>query len=576
MNLFQRGCCSGVIDADCRKHSLRGIGTDSEWQRIPKHWRIAIQHHQGGQLQAAEQIYRQILQAEPNHADAIHLLGVLAHQVGQLGIAIETIERAIRLKGNAFIFHNNLGIALEDQGKPDEAVACYRRALELKPDFAEAHGNLGNALQNQGKLDEAVACFRRALELKPEYAETHYNLGNAWKDQGKPDEAIACYRRALELKPDIAEAHSNLGNALQNQGKLDETVACYRRALELKPAYAEVHSNLGLALQEQGKLDEAVACFRRALELKPDFAEAHYNLGLAWLLLGNFEQGWPEYESRYKNRELTPRSSQPLWDGSPLQSRTILLHMEQGWGDTLQFIRYARLIKQSGGRVALSCPLSLVNLLSSCPDIDWLPSETSPLPEFDVHAPLLSVPGLLKTSLTTIPSSVPYLFADPPLIDHWRQELSTPAALTIGIAWQGNPTYRLDRQRSIPLARFAPLAQLDGVKLFSLQKGLGTQQIDAVKDQVAVVDLGSRLDQSGANVCRYGGRDEKPRPDHHLGYGHCASGGRLGRSGLGCACFRTRLALVTSSGGFPLVPYDAAVPATGPGQLAGRVPANRR
>ncbi len=282
---------------------------------IPEALAIAIQHHQAGRLQAAEQVYRQILAVEPNHADALNLLGVIASQVGKHEIAVEYIRRAIGLQRNAALFHNNLGgayhalhkipeavtcyrralqlkpdyaeahynlgIVLKEQGKLDEAVTCYRRALQLKPDYAEAHSNLGNVLNNQGKLVEAVACYRRALLLKPDYAEALNNLGAAVNEQGKLDEAVACYRRVLQLKPDYAEAHYNLGIVLKEQGKLDEVVACCRRALELKLDYAEVHSNLGNALKDQGKLDEAIACYRRALELKPDFAEALNNLGAA-------------------------------------------------------------------------------------------------------------------------------------------------------------------------------------------------------------------------------------------------------------------------------------------------------
>jgi predicted O-linked N-acetylglucosamine transferase (SPINDLY family) len=218
------------------------------------------------------------LQAEPNHAEAIHLLGVIAHQVGQHQVAVEYIQRAIGLNGSAAAFHNNLGEACRALRRVPEAVACYRRALELKPDFADAQYNLGNALKDQGKLDEAVACYRRALELKPDYAQAHNNLGNALKDQGKTDEAVACLREALKLKPNVAETHNNLGNALKDQGKLDEAVACLRRAIELKPDFAQAHHNLAAAFKGQGKLDDAIACYRRAIELKPDFAETHHNL----------------------------------------------------------------------------------------------------------------------------------------------------------------------------------------------------------------------------------------------------------------------------------------------------------
>ena len=239
---------------------------------------IAIQHHQSGRLQAAEQIYRQILAAEPNHPDTLHLLGVIAHQVGKLEVAVHYIGRAIELKGDVADFHNNLGNVLRDQGKLDEAIACYRRALKLKPDYPAAHNNLGNTLKDQGKLNEAITRYRRALELKPDFVEARINLGNALGDQGKLDESLACYHRALELKPDVAEAHYNLGVAFMDQGKLDEAIACYRRALELKPDVAEVHNNLGNVLKDQGKLDEALTCHRRALQLKPHFAGAHSNL----------------------------------------------------------------------------------------------------------------------------------------------------------------------------------------------------------------------------------------------------------------------------------------------------------
>ncbi len=274
---------------------------------------IAVQHHQCGRLQAAEQIYRRVLEQEPKQADALHLLGLIAHQTGNHEAAVHYIRRAIEFQGKAAFFHNdlgeayqalrrtaeavacyrraldlnpddaqshyNLGNALKEQGKLDEAVACWRRAVNLKPDFVEAHNNLGNALNVQGKLDEALACFQRALKLKPDYAEAHSNLGVAFKDRGNLDEAVACCRRAVELNPDFAGAQNNLGAVLKEQGKLDEALAYYHRALELRPDYAEAHNNLGMALKEQGKPDEALACYRRALELRPDYAEAHGNLG---------------------------------------------------------------------------------------------------------------------------------------------------------------------------------------------------------------------------------------------------------------------------------------------------------
>ncbi|MGO9809862.1 MAG: tetratricopeptide repeat protein [Isosphaeraceae bacterium] len=250
---------------------------------------IAIQHHQSGRLQAAEQIYRQILQAEPNDVDALHLLGVIAHQVGKLDEAVACYRRALVLKPDYVDALGNLGLALNDQRKLDEAVACYRRALVLRPGHVDAHNNLGNTLNALGKLDEAITCYRRALELKPDYAEAHNNLGVALKNQGNLDEAVACYRRALVLRPGYVDAHNNLGNALKEQGKLNEAVACYRRALVLRPGDVDANNNLGVALKNQGNLNGAVACFRQALELKPDHAGVHNNLGVALIAMGNLD-----------------------------------------------------------------------------------------------------------------------------------------------------------------------------------------------------------------------------------------------------------------------------------------------
>src|SRR5262249_23087139 len=234
--------------------------------------------------------------------------------------------------------------------------------------------------------------------------------------------------------------------------------------------------------------------WHEALRLKPDYAEAHMNLGMARLLLGNYEQGWPEYEWRWQCKPFRSRPlPQSLWDGSPLRGGTILLHAEQGLGDTLQFIRYAPLVKRHGGRVLVGCPEPLARLLNTCPGIDGLLLEGSPLPAVDVHAPLLSLPGILHTTLSTIPAEVPYLFANPELVEQWREELGSVRAFKVGIAWQGNLEHKGDRRRSMPLSYFGRLAEVDGVQLFSLQKGPGTEQLAAVADCFPVTDLGERV-----------------------------------------------------------------------------------
>jgi predicted O-linked N-acetylglucosamine transferase (SPINDLY family) len=239
---------------------------------------IAIQHHEAGRLQAAEQIYRKILSVDPDHIDALHLIGIAAFQTGQHEAAVEYISRAIELNGAEASFHYSLGNVFKVIHRWDDAIRCYGRALELRPDFAEAYNSLGDTFREKGDLDRAIACLCRAGELKPDFPEAHFNLGLSYLTQRKPDEAIAAYRRALKLRPDFVEVHNNLGNVWQALGDLDEAVTSYLRAAELRPDLPESHSNLGSCFHRQGELDKAIASFRRALELKPNLAAAHSNL----------------------------------------------------------------------------------------------------------------------------------------------------------------------------------------------------------------------------------------------------------------------------------------------------------
>ncbi len=272
-------------------------------------------------------------------------------------------------------------------------------------------------------------------------------------------------------------------------------MACFHQALRLCPEAADVHTNLGNALREQGRPAESLSCFQEAIRLKPDSIDAHWNRALAWLLLGDFENGWPEYEWRRQIKGFSIRSfPQPGWDGENLTGRTILLHAEQGLGDTLQFIRYASLVKERGGTVLFQCPPLLVRLLASCPGVDRLIPDGEALPPFDVQAPLLSLPAMFHTTLATVPGKVPYLFPEPDLVNGWREKLSHHRGFKIGIVWQGNPRYRSDRYRSLPLTNFAPLGRLTGVELFSLQKGSGPEQVRALGDPFRIVDLADQLD----------------------------------------------------------------------------------
>ncbi len=372
----------------------------------------------------------------------------------------------------------------------DEAAACFRHVLQLRPDDPATLNNLGTALWEQGRLDEAEAQYRQALRLRPDDPNTLNNLGNALWEQTRTEEASAVYREALRLRPDSAEMRMNLGVALSGRGDLDEALSHIRRALRLRPDWPAGLLALGMALGRQGKLDEALDCYEQALRLEPAYPEVRRNRAMAWLARGDFARGWPEYEWRWKCRgQRRPLFDRPLWEGDDLTGRTILLHAEQGLGDTLQFIRYASLVERRGGSVLFVGPEPLVRLLARTPGVDRVFAQGTTLPAFDVQAPLLSLPAILGTTLATLPAEVPYLFADPAEVERRRHELGPDPAFRVGIAWQGNPRYPMDRKRSFPLARFAPLARLPGVRLISLQDGPGTEQLRAPREPFPVVDL---------------------------------------------------------------------------------------
>lgn len=248
---------------------------------LEKAFQMALGHHQAGRLEEAETIYAQILTVQANHADVLHLLGVIAGQTGRNESAVHLITRAVALRPNFAEARHHLGIALKDMGQMDGAIAAFRQAIALKPNYPEAHVNLGALLRDQGQLEEAIATFQRALALNPNSPEAHNNLGNALTDKGELDEAIAACERAIALRPDLPEAYNNLGNIFRRRGRLDEAVGTYLRAIALQPGVPEVHNNLGNALRDNGRLDEGISSFRRAIARRHNYPEAHTNLGNA-------------------------------------------------------------------------------------------------------------------------------------------------------------------------------------------------------------------------------------------------------------------------------------------------------
>lgn len=486
-------------------------------------------YHHAGRLAEARQLYQQILASDPNSAEATHLSGVLDLQEGNLPSAIQRITRAIELNPYAAHYHSNLGQALLTAGRREEAIASlrisltlapgsadtmnnlgnalrtigdrdgalaiYRQAIALAPRFVEAYTNLAELYRELGRYDEAIACCKTALSLRPESFEAFNHLGNVLCDQRKLNDAVAAYQRAIALRPNAAEAHSNFGNALRLKGDLESAVAEYSRALELQPGLISAQNNLGIALRESGKLAEAIDASRKAVALDPKWPTAQYNLGLSLLLKGDLASGWDGYEYRTQLPELAISHQHfpgKLWIGEDISGQRILLHAEQGLGDSIQFVRYVPLVAKRAAQVSLQVPHELVRLFECVPGVTNLIARGQPLPAYDVQLPLLSLPKSFGTTLETIPSDVPYLRADQALVDAWAGEL-TQSGKKIGLVWAGRAQHYDDRNRSMALEMLSPLFELQDVAIYSLQKGEPAGQIRAFAKQDRLIDLGRKL-----------------------------------------------------------------------------------
>lgn len=488
-----------------------------------------------GNLGGTELICRQLLQSNPQQTDALYLLGLVAfktghladacqligsaaslpplnaHRINTLGViqmavgdidsAIATFGRSVEIDRNVAAFHNNLAHALDCRGDKSSAEAHLREALTLQPDYPEACLNLANIVKATGNPAEAETLYRRALATKPDYPNAAYNLGIFLKDQGRLGEALETLALAVQLAPNMAVAHNNLGIVLRVLNRVDEAEACFRRALELDPQNMEATANLGNVQDALGRTGEALVCYEKALGFAPDLAELHLNHAYALLKTGNFLNGWREHEWRWKTgifQNAWPSYSQPMWDGSALEGKRILLWYEQGLGDTLQFIRYAPMVADKGGKVIVLCQPPLKTLSQTCRGIDTVVADDGePLPDFDVHCPLMSLPLLLGTELSTIPSRTPYLYPEATPTNTWKSRLDihAPNLLKVALVWAGNPRKDMpeaslvDARRSVGLTHFLPLLQTPGAVFFSLQKGDAAEQLGEIPEALRPLDF---------------------------------------------------------------------------------------
>jgi hypothetical protein len=332
--------------------------------------------------------------------------------------------------------------------------------------------------------------------LDADQIDSRYQLGISFLVQGQTDEAIACLQQVVRARPGMTEAHINLGGALQLQGRLKEAVASFEQAIRNRPDVAVTYYNMGMALRDLGEWERGLACLNQALRLEPNYGLAHLARAYAWLQAGDFARGWAEFEWRWACPVYIPPPlypPRPAWDGSPLKGRIILLRAEQGLGDMLQFARYIPLLHELGAQVIVETYPSLVPLMETCPQVGAVRAVGECPAQFDIYAYMVSVPRLLGTTLGTIPGQVPYLWADPSLIARWGEAFRDISGFKIGIAWKGNPANPRDLPRSARLADFAPLAAVEGVRLFSLQVGAGCEQLATLEGRFAVTDLGSRF-----------------------------------------------------------------------------------
>lgn len=399
----------------------------------------------------AEAVCRRTLSGNPRDADCWHLLAVVLHQRGQQPAALE----------------------------------CIDHALTIKPQEAQYHNTRGAILGAGGHRHAALGAFERALALSPSDGSTRQNVGAALLELGRIDDAIAMLRQTVAQAPELAEAHYNLGNALRAGRRFAESVDAFQQSLAIAPHHADATNNLGISLLQVGRLEESIDALRRAIALRPQLPGTHWALAWALLLNGDFGNGWREFEWRLALPDAAPyrrNFPRPRWDGSDLTGRTILLHAEQGLGDTIQFARFATELSRRGGKVVVECQPELLRLLQPLEGVESVIARGSPVPMFDVHCPLLSVPLMLQTRLDSIPARVPYLRADPPTAQKWETRLGDERKLKVGLVWAGSAIHPGDAMRSMRFEHLAPLLNVTSTRFFSLQKTTKPQAVSELID----------------------------------------------------------------------------------------------
>jgi tetratricopeptide (TPR) repeat protein len=450
----------------------------------------AVRYFQEGDLESAGNVCKKILRKQPKNSDALQLLGILCYRIHDYDAAISYLKKALSINPSNAATHYNIGRAYEAKEQIDEAIHSYKSALRMKAYFVDAHINLGNLLQKQGQLDDAIFNYQRAIELNPNHSGVYYNLGVMFQEKNRLGEAISAFQSAIRLHPQYADAYHDLGYVFHMNRQLDEAIECYLKAIQINNDMFDAHNNLGRIYQELGQVDEAISSYRKSLDINPGFADAHCNLAMALLLIGDFAQGWKEYEWRWKLKDRSRYDfPQQVWYGSDISGKTVFLYAEQGFGDTIQFIRFAPLVAEQGARIIIECQKELKSLIRQVRGVHSVITREEPLPEFDVHYPLLSLPLFFNTTPANIPAKIPYIVPDTIMVQNWTERVKNDSArLKVGIVWSGNPKYKADQFRSISLDNFLQLMRIEGISFFSLQKGEAASQAKELPEEIKLID----------------------------------------------------------------------------------------
>ncbi len=497
--------------------------------------------------------------ALPWEPDALYAAACVAWRQGRREEAIARLDQALRRRPDFAKALSMGGYMLSESGKPEAALHFYRRALSIDPSLGVAHVNLGKLLFEKRRFAEALAAFETATALTPGDADAWCCRAGALRELGRLEESREAAQRALALRPDFVEAAINLGNALLKLDRMDEALCAYRRASAARPGFAAALCGEALALRNLGRFDEALAAFEAAESLGS--REAVAGKGCLLLTLGDFERGFEGYEARWlegKSLAEALGTRFPTWRGPPRPGERILVLNDHGLGDTIQFFRYLPLMAAAGVEITFVCPPKLHRLLTSGAAVRLVgapPAQET----FDAQIAISSLPRAFGTRLDTIPADVPYLSPEAPVQRLWAERIGA-AGFKIGLVWQGNPNPEADRARSIPLAALAPLADIAGVRLISLQKGYGEEQLAGLPPAMRVETLGSRFRLGLRRLRRYGGGDDAMRSHRHLRHVDRPSRRRSGAPGLGRSEERRRVAMAQRARRLPLVPDDASLP----------------